>query len=99
VEHQEVWEGPSWSSTALRYDVAFFWSINPFYYSLSLDGTDKQLGQLSSSGTASVRSSTEAGLHCASEAHHNTRACFHTCMTTAIRTATMLQDHRHYVAN
>jgi hypothetical protein len=52
VEHQEVWEGPSWSSTALRYDVAFFWSINPFYYSLSLDGTDKQLGQLSSSGTA-----------------------------------------------
>jgi hypothetical protein len=24
--------GPSWSSTALRYDVAFFWSINPFYH-------------------------------------------------------------------
>jgi hypothetical protein len=24
--------GPSWSSVALRYDVAFNWSINPFYY-------------------------------------------------------------------
>jgi hypothetical protein len=32
LEHQEVWAGPSWSSTALRYDVAFFWSINPFYH-------------------------------------------------------------------
>jgi hypothetical protein len=31
-EHQEVWAGPSWSSTALRYDVAFFWSLNPFYH-------------------------------------------------------------------
>jgi hypothetical protein len=26
-EHQEVWAGPSWSSTASRYDVAFIWSI------------------------------------------------------------------------
>jgi hypothetical protein len=32
LEHQEVWSGPSWSSTALQYDVAFFWSINPFYH-------------------------------------------------------------------
>jgi hypothetical protein len=23
----KVWAGPSWSSIALRYDVAFFWSI------------------------------------------------------------------------
>jgi hypothetical protein len=33
-EHQEVcrpsWAGPSWSSVALRYDVAFIWSIKPF---------------------------------------------------------------------
>jgi hypothetical protein len=29
-EHQEVWAGPSWSSIALRYDVAFIWSIKPF---------------------------------------------------------------------
>jgi hypothetical protein len=28
-EHQEVWAGPSWSSVALRYDVAFIWSIKP----------------------------------------------------------------------
>jgi hypothetical protein len=27
-----VWAGPSWSSNALRYDVAFFWSINPFFH-------------------------------------------------------------------
>jgi hypothetical protein len=29
-EHQEVWAGPSWSSVALRYYVAFIWSIKPF---------------------------------------------------------------------
>jgi hypothetical protein len=23
LEHQEIWAGPSWSSTALRYDAAF----------------------------------------------------------------------------
>jgi hypothetical protein len=32
LNYQEVWAGPSWSSTALRYDVAFIWSINLFYH-------------------------------------------------------------------
>jgi hypothetical protein len=32
LEHQEVWAGPSWSSTALRYDVAFIWSIKLLYH-------------------------------------------------------------------
>jgi hypothetical protein len=31
---------PSWSSTALRYDVAFFWSINSFYH---ISGNDHGL--------------------------------------------------------
>jgi hypothetical protein len=29
-EYQEVWAGPSWLSIALRYDVDFIWSLNPF---------------------------------------------------------------------
>jgi hypothetical protein len=55
-EHQKVWAGPSWSSIALRYDVAFIWSIKPFIsqHNQLLEASDRVKRSADAEGMAAI---------------------------------------------